>query len=41
MSYLIKVGHTYYVSIDGRKSEDGLSEKDPMNYETLKKKKDL
>ena len=39
MSYLIKVGHTYYVSIDGRKSEDGLSEKDPMNYGTLKKKK--
>lgn len=40
MSDLIKVRHTYYVSIDG-KSEDGLSEKDPMNYETLKKKKDL
>lgn len=39
MSYLIKVGHTYYVSIDGRKSEDGLSEKDPMNYGTLKKKR--
>ena len=38
MSDLIKDRHTYYVSIDG-KSEDGLSEKDPMNYETLKKKK--
>ena len=38
MSDLIKDRHTYYVSIEG-KSEDGLSEKDPMNYETLKKKK--
>ena len=37
MKDLIKDKHTYYVSIDG-KSEDGLSEKNPMNYETLKKK---
>ena len=37
MKDLIKDKHTYYVSIDG-KSEDGLSEKNPMNFETLNKK---
>lgn len=34
---LIKEKHTYYVSSNGN-SEDGLSEKDPMNYETLQSK---
>jgi flagellar biosynthesis chaperone FliJ len=31
---IIKDKHTYYVSSDG-KSKDGLSENDPMNYESL------
>ena len=37
MKDLIKDRHTYYVSADG-KSEDGLSEKNLMNIETLRKK---
>ena len=37
MNDLIKSKHTYYVSSNGN-SEEGLSEKNPMNYETLKSK---
>ena len=37
MNDLIKEKHTYYVSSNGN-SEEGLSEKDPMNYETLNSK---
>ena len=37
MNDLIKIKHTYYVSSNGN-SEDGLSEKTPMNIETLKSK---
>ena len=35
---IINNKHTYYVASNG-KSEDGLSESNPMNYETLKTKK--
>ena len=35
MNDLTTKKHTYYVSSNGN-SEDGLSEKNPMNYETLK-----